>query len=134
MTGTGPSPMPLRLEIPGGMHAPAAARAAITERFEADLAPARMDELRLLVTELVANSVRHGGVDEGGCVFVEIALSADRARVVVSDDGLQGGATLRTPDLGGGGGFGLYLVDRVALAWGAEQGAGLRVWFELARA
>jgi anti-sigma regulatory factor (Ser/Thr protein kinase) len=133
MTGTGPSAEPLRLEIPGGVHAPAAARSAITERFEGDLAPARMEELRLLVTELVANSVRHGGVGEGGRVFVEVALSADRARVVVSDGGLQGDPTLRPPDLGGGGGFGLYLVDRVALAWGAEHDSGLRVWFELAR-
>lgn len=128
------SAAPLRLEIPGGANAPSTARSAIMRHFEAELAPARMEELRLLVTELVANSVRHGGVDEDGRVFVEVALTRDRARVVVSDDGRQGDPTLRPPDLGGGGGFGLYLVDRVALAWGAEHNPGLRVWFELARA
>jgi len=123
-----------RLEVPGGLDAPALARAQLTQRLEDALAPARLEELRLLVTELVANSVRHGGVGEEGRVVVEVALDDERAHVVVSDTaGGAGKPRLRPPDLGGGGGFGLFLVDRVALAWGAEQGPSLRVWFELAR-
>jgi anti-sigma regulatory factor (Ser/Thr protein kinase) len=123
-----------RLELPGGIGAPAAARAELTQRLEDEIAPARMEEMRLLVTELVANSVRHGGVGEDGRVIVEVALREDRAHVVVSDTATASVVPgVRPPDLAGGGGFGLYLVDRVALAWGAEQGPGLRVWFELAR-
>jgi len=128
-----------RLEVPGGLDAPAAVRAQLTQRFVDAFVPARMDELRLLVTELVANSVRHGGVGEDGRVVVEVALYDDRAHVVVSDDVDSDDAdptevpALRPPDLRGGGGFGLYLVDRVALAWGAERGPGLRVWFDLGR-
>jgi anti-sigma regulatory factor (Ser/Thr protein kinase) len=123
-----------RLEVRGGLDAPAAARAQLAERLEDAFVPARMEELRLLVTELVANSVRHGGVGEDGRVIVEVALYDDRAHVVVSDDADSDVVpAIRPPDLSGGGGFGLYLVDRVALAWGAEQGPGLRVWFELAR-
>ena len=123
----------IRLELPGGMTAAGAARAALSERLEDDLAPARLEELRLLVTELVANSVRHGGVDERGVVVVEVALLDDRARVEVSDAGRQGEPRVLAPDLDGGGGFGLYLVDRIAIRWGAEHDPGLRVWFELAR-
>jgi len=115
------------------MTAAGAARAALAERLDEAFAPARLEELRLLVTELVANSVRHGAVDERGVVVVEVELLDDRARVQVSDSGRQGEPRMLPPDLDGGGGFGLYLVDRIAIRWGAEHDPGLRVWFELAR-
>ena len=133
MAGASGDSEAMRLEFPGGMEAAGAARAALAERLRERMAAARLEELRLLVTELVANSVRHGGVDGRGRIVIEVELLDDRARVQVSDTGAQGEPELLPPDLGGGGGFGLYLVDRIALRWGAEHDPDLRVWFELAR-
>src|SRR4051794_21432778 len=50
------------LDIARDDRAPVAARRAL-EEFAADVEPGRLDELRLLVTELVSNSVRHGDGD-----------------------------------------------------------------------
>jgi hypothetical protein len=53
------------------------------------------------------------------------------ARVEVRDTGLQGEPRLRQPDLAGGGGFGMVLVERMSRAWGVEHEPGLVMWFEL---
>jgi hypothetical protein len=49
----------MEMEIAAGQHAPAAARTAV-ERWLSGRVPARLyDDVRLLVSELVTNSVRH---------------------------------------------------------------------------
>jgi hypothetical protein len=89
--------------------------------------------LRLLVDEVVTNSVTHGGVGEDGRILLAIAVREDRIRVDAWDTGRQGTPQLRSPDVDGGHGFGLFLVSSIATAWGAEHDPALRVWFELAR-
>jgi hypothetical protein len=37
----------------------------------------------------------------------------------------------RAPDLTGGGGLGLHIVERLASRWGVRDGARTVVWFEL---
>jgi anti-sigma regulatory factor (Ser/Thr protein kinase) len=90
-------------------------------------------DLRLLATELVANAVRHTGV-QGGSVDVEVRLAPRSVHLTVTDDGPGFDAPARpieTPE--GPGGWGLYLVDQCAARWGVERGDRHRVWLELAR-
>ncbi len=37
----------------------------------------------------------------------------------------------RPPDLAGGGGLGLHIVERLASRWGVREGRSTAVWFEL---
>lgn len=81
--------------------------------------------LRLLVSELVANSVRHGR----GRIRVDVMLGDGVARVVVRDGGE--GLSL-PPPLPRERHRGLALVDALADRWGYTRGRPARVWFELA--
>ena len=90
------------------------------------------EDLRLLVTELVTNGVRHGSTR--GPVAVAVNVEDDRVRVDVSDYGR--GFTppeAPMPRQDGSGGWGLQLVDRVASSWGVKVNTTTCVWFELLR-
>ena len=90
------------------------------------------ENLRLLVTELVTNGVRHGS--ERGPVTVVVHVGAERVRVEVSDCGRGfDPPEAPMPHADGTGGWGLQLVDRVASSWGVQIAAMTCVWFELAR-
>jgi signal transduction histidine kinase len=97
--------------------------------LEHDLEPEMMAKLRLLVTELVANSVRHA---RGTPIEVTVSLHADLVRTEVSDGG--GGFHHQRPDPSPmkTSGWGLFLVGKMAERWGADQNTGT-VWFELER-
>ena len=125
-------PEELRQRLPHGPQAPAAARQAL-ESLSGRLERERLEELRLLVSELVTNSVRHGrprdGRDDG--VELTVAVEEDCARVAVVDGGDGFVPAPRPPDLGQPGGWGLVVVDRLARRWGVDGGPGTRVWLEV---
>ena len=122
------------IRIAGGRSAGAEARAAVTSRLADALDGDLLRDVHLLVSEVVNNSVVHGGVDEDG--WIEIAVGADdeRIRCEVRDSGVQGEPVPRAPDFDNGGGFGLFLVEAMAARWGSERDTHLTVWFELDRA
>jgi anti-sigma regulatory factor (Ser/Thr protein kinase) len=114
------------LELAAGPMAPARARAAI-DRIGAGLAPGLLHDLRLVVSELVANAVTHGPDAP-----VQLRLSVDgpgRVRGEVADQGRDGTIAIRE-SADEGGGYGLRLVDRLAHRWGVHEGS-THVWFEL---
>ena len=118
----------MRFEFPGGMEAASAARAALADRLRERMAAARLEELRLLVTELVANSVRHA---RGTPIDVTVTIDGDSVRAEVSDGGegfeppaKEDPNPLKTQ------GWGLFLVRKMAERWGADAATGT-VWFEL---
>jgi len=116
--------------LPGG---PMAAHLART-RLPDGLAPSgRAEVLDLLLSELVTNAVRHGGVTAEESVRITLSPMGDRLRVSVTDRGpgfdWQGREDGRPPDTGG---FGLLIVDRMAKRWGIARTPGATtVWFEL---
>ena len=126
---SGSTELSLRL-MPGPEAVPAARKAldGLSELLERPI----WEDLRLLVTELVTNGVRHGS--SRGPVTVAVAADDELVRVEVSDCGRGFNppeAPMPRPD--GGGGWGLQLVDRVASTWGVEIGDQTCVWFELTR-
>jgi anti-sigma regulatory factor (Ser/Thr protein kinase) len=122
----------LRLVIAGGQTAPAHARRVLGERLSARLPADLLGDLQLLVTEIVANSVRHGGVGEDGRIDLRVGVGEGRVRVEMRDTGIQGDPRLRTPDLDRGGGFGMLLVSRMSERWGVDHEPNVVMWFELA--
>jgi len=81
-----------------------------------------LDDVALVVTELVANAVRHAG----GCRTV--ILHADGNRVTVTAvDTSPTQPHRREPD--GGGGRGLIIIEALSTRWGVDhRHNGKRVW------
>lgn len=124
-------PTELTLRLSPGPEAVPAARKAL-DGLAGLLEHPTWEDLRLLVTELVTNGVRHSS--DRGPVGVSVTLDDTTVRVEVSDSG-RGFSPPEAPmpRQDGTGGWGLQLVDRVADSWGVKVGTQTCVWFELAR-
>jgi anti-sigma regulatory factor (Ser/Thr protein kinase) len=122
----------LSATIAGGAYAAAAARRALGGLR--DLVGRRhLDDVYLLVSELVTNGVRHGGAGEDDLLDLTVQRHGNRLRFVVTDGGP--GFDVRTRPrnrVDQTGGWGLYLVERLADRWGVQRdGDATTVWFEL---
>jgi anti-sigma regulatory factor (Ser/Thr protein kinase) len=118
-------------ELTGGPEACMAARRAV-EACDGDLPAAVRQDVLLLVTELVANAVRHAGVGPDQDLRIELRRSPRRVRVEVVDPGSHFVPVRPRPITDAPGGWGLVLVERIAAQWGvAPGGPGTRVWFEV---
>jgi anti-sigma regulatory factor (Ser/Thr protein kinase) len=93
----------------------------------------RMRDVRLLVSELVTNAVRHANLDAGDVIVLVVELGDEALRVEVHDPG--GGFVPRAPapDPARPSGWGLYLVAELADRWGVDSDERTLVWFELDR-
>jgi anti-sigma regulatory factor (Ser/Thr protein kinase) len=118
----------------GGIDAGRDARRAVAEQAPA-LPALVQDDILLLVTELVTNAVRHGG-SAGRPIGLELRRNNGRVHVEVADHGAEfepPPAPVRPSDTASRGGWGLFLVDRLAETWGVRPTqSGKCVWFELA--
>jgi anti-sigma regulatory factor (Ser/Thr protein kinase) len=121
----------LQLRLPPTVDAPALARRAV-DRFAEGLPYVVRDDLRLLVSEVVTNSVRHARMNGDEVVHLQLTDLGERVRVDVVDPGEGFDAPADPVPDGIGGGFGLYLVRRTAERWGVVRNGLTRVWFELA--
>lgn len=119
----------LSMRLAGGPSAPLAARRAL-DRFEQHLVPEQLWNARLLLSEIVTNSVLHGRVDRDDWIELEASVRPDVLRVLVADTGPGFTPTSHEPSDDQTGGRGLFLVEQIADRWGVEDG-GRRVWFEL---
>ena len=117
--------------VPVGPEAAVAARrATVGAGFE--LPTAVSDDVLLLITELVTNAVRHAGAGPGANVAVALRRHEGDLRVEVTDAGPRFATMPERPGHEGVGGWGLFLVDRIADRWGVEPAEpGTRVWFEV---
>jgi two-component sensor histidine kinase len=118
----------LRRVLPANILAPRVAREAVA--FVApDIPEHELQTARLLVSELVANSVRYGGRGRAATVELLVGVERSRLRVEVADDSPVA-ARLKPPSDEGG--YGLALVEAMASRWGAGLQDGRNVtWFEL---
>jgi anti-sigma regulatory factor (Ser/Thr protein kinase) len=120
----------IRLSLEGGPEAAVNARRALSGLRD-ELDNPTLESLRLLVTELVSNAVRHAGASN---VDLLVVLTRPAVRVEVVDPGPGFDPETRRRNQNQDGGWGLFLVGRLADSWGvARDGAGTRVWFELER-
>jgi anti-sigma regulatory factor (Ser/Thr protein kinase) len=114
-----------------GPEAAAQARRGIAN-LRAELDPPLMETLRLLVTELVTNSVRHTGADT---LTLRVAIGRSAVLTEVADTGPGFGPECAERSAQENTGWGLFLVQRLADRWGVKHdGPTKRVWFELRRA
>lgn len=122
----------LHLQLRPGPQAAGEGRHAL-DRLAGSIEDERLSELRLLVSELLTNSIRHGN-DDRGWIELDVEIYANAVRAVVTDSGPGfEPAAKPTPHVDRPGGWGLCLVDSLADRWGVDRDDGTAVWFEMDR-
>jgi anti-sigma regulatory factor (Ser/Thr protein kinase) len=125
-------PFSIEADVPGGLDAARHARGLVHRELSGRVPVRLLEDIALLVTELVANGVRHGGAGVSSALHLHLEARPAAVRVEVEDPGRRPHAVApRRPDGDGGGGIGLQLVDRLATRWGVGDGPRTSVWFEL---
>jgi Histidine kinase-like ATPase domain len=125
---------PFEVAVQADRDGPAAARRAITSWLFGRVPVGVLDDVRLVVTELVTNSVRHAGLRADDVVGVRAEVMRDALRVEVEDAGRAGSVVQRSPRPGVPGGFGLNIVEKLGVRWGVSLSRGSTVWVELSLA
>ena len=123
----------VRRALAASPEAASLARRAIDELATGDhgMSATLLDDLRLLVSEVVTNAVRHAGASAGDEIELIARSGNGRVRVEVTDPGAGFRYDGPSGTLEAEGGWGLYLVDRIADRWGIDDDPSTRVWFEL---
>ena len=111
--------------------AAAEARRALDD-LGGELPDGRMHDVRLLVSELVTNAVRHADLTGGDVIELVVELADQKLRVEVRDPGGGFVPSAPSPDPARPSGWGLYLVAELADRWGVDSDETTLVWFELA--
>jgi anti-sigma regulatory factor (Ser/Thr protein kinase) len=118
--------------MPADAQAPAAARHALAQ-LAPRVGPEVVRVAELLASELVNNAVQHGSGEGRHAVAVSVRVLPDALHVSVSDEGPGFVPAPRGQDQDMGSGWGLHILDSLALSWGLDDGRETSVWFELER-
>jgi anti-sigma regulatory factor (Ser/Thr protein kinase) len=88
------------------------------------------ENLRLIISELVTNALRHGA--DGEHIDLAVTPRAGYLCVQVTDEGPGLAPRPRALETEEHGGFGLYFVEQLTRRWGVtRENRRTRVWFEL---
>lgn len=125
----------LRIRLAPTTHAARDARAAAAAWLrDEELGNGVADDVLMVVSELVTNSIRHATPADDGGLWLSAERHDDDIQLAVHDDGTGGSVEQRPSEIRGDriGGFGLQLVAAVASAWGVERDdLGTLVWARL---
>jgi serine/threonine-protein kinase RsbW len=122
----------LERELPVAPEAASEARHAL-DGLSGELPDGWMRDVRLLVSELVTNAVRHANLATGDVIGLVIDVAEQKLRVEVHDPGRGFIPSTPSPDPARPSGWGLYLVAELADRWGVDSDERTLVWFELDR-
>jgi anti-sigma regulatory factor (Ser/Thr protein kinase) len=125
--------MQIEVEIPVQPEAVAMARDTVSRVVAERQSNERvLEDLRLMTSEIVTNALRHSGMRPGDSFSVAIEILPQRVRVEVADHGPGfDPRAVEPPAAEGVGGWGLFLVDKLADRWGVVKNNPSFVWFEL---
>jgi serine/threonine-protein kinase RsbW len=119
------------LRMPHSAMAVSPARRRIrAELAELGLAEEVLDDVEVVVSELLGNSVRHARPIAGGILLLTWKVGDDDLVIKVTDGGGGRGVEQREPAPLADSGRGLQIVERLSRTWGvADHAGGLRtVW------
>jgi anti-sigma regulatory factor (Ser/Thr protein kinase) len=124
--------MRVERRLPVSPEAASAARHALDDLGDA-MSDARLRDVRLLVSEVVTNAVRHADLAAGDAIELVVELNGGALRVEVHDPGGGVVPPEPAPDPTRPSGWGLYLVAELADRWGVDSDETTLVWFEFDR-
>src|SRR3954449_2162995 len=119
----------MSFELAGGPYAVTAARLALSD-IDSTLDASIAFDVRLLVSELVTNSVKHARVSEEDSIMLDVHVHDDVVRVEVRDGGPGFDRPSAAPPDDADEGWGLFLVEQLADDWGVEREQ-KTVWFQI---
>ena len=119
----------LTVDIDRDRTAPTNARRAV-ETFGDALDPGVVPDVKLLVSELITNSVKYGG--EGQVQLILRSEDPRHVHVEVVDQGVGFVPAARARPKTEPGGWGLHMVETLTERWGVREGS-THVWFEIDR-
>ena len=101
-------------------------------RLEGGLPLEKLEDVRLIVSELVTNSVRHAELSPDEHILLAVVISEGlvRGRVCDPGPGFKKPSEPR-PRTDMSGGWGLPIVERISDRWGVERNGCVCVWFEI---
>ena len=118
------------MRLPAAPSAATTARLEVTRRLSQRVTRGLLEDVRLLLTELITNALRHANMAPDDQIAIRAELSDGTVRIEVRDPGRDGPVELRPPGPRGGG-YGLFLVELLTDQWGVELRDGTTVWAEL---
>ena len=96
------------------------------------LPPEKLEDVRLVVSELVTNSILHAGLSPDEQISLTLTVSAGSVRGRVCDPGPGFGMPSEpSPRSDLSGGWGLPIVETISDRWGVEGNSHACVWFEI---
>jgi anti-sigma regulatory factor (Ser/Thr protein kinase) len=114
------------VRLPRDPQCGAIARRTLEQVAGSQLGPLALADARTVLAELVNNAYKHGR----GAIELQILLLGDRIRFDVTDEGTDAVILIQDRLIPGFGGYGLRLVDSLAVRWGAGEGRS-HVWAEV---
>jgi anti-sigma regulatory factor (Ser/Thr protein kinase) len=125
--------MRVERRLPATPEAASEARSALDDLGDA-VPDSRLRDVRLLVSEVVTNAVRHANLAAGDVIELVVEVQRRTLRVEVHDPGGGFVPSTPSPDPTRPSGWGLYLVAELADRWGVDSDETTLVWFEFDRA
>jgi anti-sigma regulatory factor (Ser/Thr protein kinase) len=116
-----------RLKLPRDPRSPKAARRFVDRCLRRRVSEKAVEAALLVSSELVTNAYVHGD----GEIELRVGVGDDRVRIEVIDKGSRQAPAVRERAADQLGGWGLQIVDQVALRWGVFEGT-THVWADLA--
>ncbi len=96
------------------------------------LPPEKLEDVRLVVSELVTNSILHAGLSPEEQISLTVTVSDGAVRGSVCDPGPGFGMPSEpSPRSDLSGGWGLPIVETISDRWGVEHNKHACVWFEI---
>ncbi|MEQ7123689.1 ATP-binding protein [Actinopolymorpha sp. B11F2] len=122
------------IDLPATVHSPGAARRLVEELLLAWGRPYLDDAVevaRLVVSELVTNSVRHAS--DGGVLHLLLRADQSGGVYLAISDGSAVAPAMRDLTSDSEGGRGLHIVDKLAARWGVttDTAGGKSIWVQL---
>ena len=116
--------------LPADPGAVSEARRWVGAVAEGHLDPDQAEKLRLVISEVVTNALRHGSDSE--LIDLAVTPKPEFLCVQVTDDGPGLAPRPRALETDEEGGYGLFFVEQLTRRWGVtRESRRTRVWFEL---
>jgi anti-sigma regulatory factor (Ser/Thr protein kinase) len=116
----------LQVALPRDLSCASTARRVVSDAVGDRLTERALERALLATSELVTNAWKHGE----GQIGLTVSCSAQSLRIEVIDEGSGAVPEIREQPADENGGWGLRIVDEVALQWGCFEGT-THVWVEL---
>jgi len=119
----------VHVSLPSDGRAAGAARRSL--RALEDYVPDNaIDDMNLLVSELVSNSVKHASLSPGEEIHVDAEPTGGAIRVAVTNPG-RAELTNKVGHRAAESGWGLLILTQIASRWGVSTEGSTSVWFEI---